>query len=98
MRAGINARSQFGPVSSGKLGAAIVILAAYSLDFANVGAMIVRRPPHAAGMGQGSGDRQAYRDKDPREQKHQQQSGGQAIHEFRRDQHKGRRLRTQVLL
>ncbi len=80
MRAGINSRSQFGPVSSGKRGAAIVILAAYGLDFANAGAMIVRRLPHAAGMRRWSGDRQAYGDKNPREQKHQQQSGGLAIH------------------
>ena len=80
MRAGINSRSQFGPVSSSKWRAAIVILAAYGLDFANAGTMIVHRLPHAAGMRQGGRDRHTNGDKDPREQKHQQQSGGQAIH------------------
>ena len=35
-----------------------MILAAYGLHFANAGAMIVHRLPHAAGMRQGGGDRQ----------------------------------------
>ena len=99
MRAGINSRPQFGPVSGGDRGTAIVILAACGLDFADVGAMIVRRLPHAAGMRQGGGDRQAYGDKDPRKQKHEQHSGGQATHgriTTIGHEHRGRRPRVQV--
>ena len=57
-----------------------MILAAYGLHFANAGTMIVHRLPHAAGMRKGGRNRHPNGDKDPREQKHQQQSGGQAIH------------------
>jgi hypothetical protein len=75
-----------------------VILAAYCLDFTASEAVVVRRLPHAAGMGLRGRDRHRHGDKRPCQQEHKQQSGGQAIHEFRRDKHKGRGLRTQVLL
>jgi hypothetical protein len=99
MRAGIYSRAQFGPVSSGKRGAAIVILSAYGLDFADAGAMIVHCLPHAAGMGQRHRDRHAHGDEDPCEQKNQHQSGGQAIHGWittAGPKHRGRKPRAQV--
>ena len=77
---GIDSRSQFSPMSSGDGRTAIAVSSAHRLYLAAVRAVIVHRLPHAAGMRQRRRDRHAYGDKDPREQKNQQASGGQTMH------------------
>ncbi len=76
----IDARSQFGPMSGGDGRTAIAVSSTHGLDFAAARALIVHRLPHAAGVRQGRRDRHAEGNKNPREQKNQHQSGGQAMH------------------
>ena len=77
---GIDSRSQFSPMSSGDGRTAIAVSSAHRLYFTAARAVIVHCLPHAAGMRQRRRNRHAHGDKDAREQKHQQQSGGQAMH------------------
>ncbi len=77
---GNNSRSQFGPLGSRHRRTTIAVSARCRLYFTAAGALMAHRFPHAAGMRQGRRDRHAHRDKDPDEQKHKQQSGGQAMH------------------
>jgi len=85
-------------MSSGDGRAAIAVSSAHRLYLMAAGTVIVHCLSHAAGMWKRRRNRHAHGDKDPCEQKHKQQSGRQAMHDFRRDKHKGHRLRTQVLL
>ncbi len=55
-------------------------LAVHGLYVASVGAVVVHRLPHTAGVGRRSGNRQSHRDERARKQQRKQQSGGQAIH------------------